>query len=183
MPAESDVREPVVIQTERFLLRELTPADVSDRYLQWLRDADSARYITSASQTRTMDDLRSYVAERAGRDDVLFLGIFDRVSALHIGNLKYEPIDQAAGYAVMGILIGDGAYRGKGVAPEVLVESARWLRANRSVGEILLGVDSENAAAIRAYEKVGFARTDSPYLPPADGCVAMSWKLKQETGP
>src|SRR5688500_17313492 len=144
------------LATERFLLRPLTAQDVSERYLGWLRDADARKYIVAAGETRTLEDLRQYVRERENRDDVLFLGIFDRSTGLHIGNIKYEPVSSELGYAIMGVLIGEPAYRGKGVTTEVLRATAAWLNAWKGITQIALGVDEANAAAIRAYEKVGF---------------------------
>ena len=155
----------VAFDTERFHLRELSEADVTDRYLGWFRDPVATRYISSAAATRELSDLRKYVGERVGRDDVLFLGIFDRAGGLHIGNIKYEPLDSHQGYAIMGILVGDPAYRGKGVASEVLKVSAQWLRSHRGITQIILGVGSDNRAAVRAYEAAGFVVESSPHIP------------------
>ena len=168
----------VRIDTERFFLRELSVNDATPRYLSWLRDEAASRFITSAADTLALDDLRNYIAIRAGRDDVLFLGIFDRATAAHVGNIKYEPLDAAAGYTVMGILIGDPAYRGRGVAAEVLRATARWLAEHRGIRRIELGVDEANLPAIRAYEKLGFVRAATPHIPqPAPGIATMVWTL------
>lgn len=153
------------LETPRFRLRELTLEDVTERYLGWFRDTEAARHIASAAATRDLSDLREYVAARLNREDVLFLGIFDRTTGEHIGNLKYEPVNAAEGYAIMGILIGEPAYRGRGVAAEVLAESARWLRDRRQIKQIVLGVSTDNARAIRGYQAAGFAIEDSPYMP------------------
>ena len=103
-----------------------------------------------------MAALRSYIAERCGRRDVVFLGIFVRTDGTHIGNIKFEPVDEREGYAVMGILIGDPSWRGKGVTIEVLEASTAWLVEHRGIREVVLGVEREHSAAIHAYEKAGF---------------------------
>ena len=166
------------IETPRFVLRELQEHDVSERYLGWFKDQDARANISAAATTRELDDLRRYVADRSGRDDVLFLGIFEKASGLHIGNVKYEPVDSANGYAVMGILIGDPAFRGRGVATEVLAASGEWLKANRGIREIALGVHRRNAAAIKSYEKAGYRVGATPRIPDADyDAVTMVWVL------
>ncbi|MCE9619624.1 MAG: GNAT family N-acetyltransferase [Planctomycetes bacterium] len=166
--------EPIAIETQRFLLRPLTEADATDRYLQWLADENARRFITAASGTNTLETLRHFVRERCGRDDVLFLGIFDRTTGLHIGNIKYEPVDSAKGYAIMGLLIGDAGSRGSGVAGEVLEASAAWLRLHRGIRQIVLGVQKDNVAAIRAYEKAGFKIAVTPHIPnPAGNALTM----------
>ena len=168
----------VEIETVRFRLRELTEADATLRYLNWLANPEARRFIVAAQQTQELSELAEYVRQRTNRPDVLFLGIFDKSSGLHIGNIKYEPIDSAQGYAVMGILIGDPNFRGKGVALEVLRSSAQWLKAHRAISQILLGVSIDNAVAIQAYKKVGFIETDSPHIKKAGPTtITMGWML------
>jgi ribosomal-protein-alanine N-acetyltransferase len=167
----------VQIRTSRFVLRELTVDDVNEQYLEWLRDPDALRFITTAAVTQELDDLRRYVRDRIGREDVLFLGIFDAETGVHVGNIKYEPIDAVAGYAIMGVLIGDRSYRGRGVTTEVLNESVEWLRANRGIREIALGVGTDNPGAIRAYEKAGFVIRSTPHIDPTPGTVTMVREL------
>lgn len=153
----NNTQEPVLI-TERFVLRPLTPADATELYLHWLADQDARRYILTAGVTRSLDDLRAYIASRSDKADVLFLGIFERVTGKHIGNIKYEPIDIAEGSAEMGILIGDPSWRGRGVAQEVILASALWLKRHRQISTILLGVEIDNEGALKAYLRTGFKR-------------------------
>lgn len=149
-----------VLVTERFTLRPLTEADATEHYLGWLRDEQARRYIMSANSTQTLDDLRAFIASRLGREDVLFLGIFDRISGRHVGNIKYEPIDEESGTAEMGILVGEQEWRGRGVATEIIGVTARWLRHHCGVSRICLGVERENEAALSAYRHAGFQQTD-----------------------
>jgi ribosomal-protein-alanine N-acetyltransferase len=175
----SSLDKRVVIGTPRFVLRELEVADASERYLSWFADADARRYITAAATTVALADLSAYIAARMNRRDVLFLGIFDRATGLHIGNVKYEPLDESRGYAVMGILVGDHGFRGKGVAREVLDASTEWLRAQRGIREIVLGVETSNTGAIRAYEAAGFVIEATPHIPEVKaGAVTMVKRLE-----
>jgi len=153
------------ILTNRFVLRPLTVADVSDRYARWLSDQATSQHIISAASILDVAGLRQYVMDRSGREDVLFLGIFEKTSELHIGNIKYEPVDSELGYATMGILIGEPDWRGKGVAAEVLCASAQWLRQHRNISQIVLGVSRTNTAAIQAYKKTGFIEESTKFVP------------------
>jgi ribosomal-protein-alanine N-acetyltransferase len=167
----------VRIDTDRFVMRELSERDVTQRYLDWFSDSETKTYISSAPTTKNLVDLRRYVAERMGRADVLFLGIFDKASGLHIGNVKYEPVDATLRYAVMGILVGDAAFRGKSVAAEVLRASGLWLKEHRNIDQIVLGVDRDNTGAIRAYEKVGFVVETTPFIATTAVTTTMVWRL------
>ena len=80
------------MESARFVLRSLSEQDAGESYLGWLSDASTARFITTAAVTKSLSDLKLYVREQCDQADI-FLGIFERVSGHHIGNIKYEPID------------------------------------------------------------------------------------------
>jgi len=152
--------------------------DVSDRYAGWLRDQAALQFINAAASQPDLVALRQYVSERSGREDVVFLGIYDRSTGLHLGNVKYEPIDSELGYAIMGILIGEPDWRGKGVAGEVLLASGEWLRQHRNIRQIVLGVSRTNTAAVYAYEKAGFVEESTAFIPTASPeNLTMVWHL------
>lgn len=169
----------VLVDTSRFYLRPLTLSDVSARYLGWLSDDQSRRFIQSARVDYDIQMLSAYVMEKIHKPDTMFLGIFERTSDAHIGNLKFEPVDKVERYAVLGILIGDPKWRGKRVAEEVIKASADWLKRSFGIREIILGVARENQAAIRAYARIGFREETTPRLTVrSPESVAMVWHLE-----
>ena len=143
--------------------------DVDHRYLSWL-NLKASSYIEYAKSHPSIEELKNYVGERENRQDVLFLGIFTK-EAQHIGNIKYEPIDTKSKSAVMGILIGDNNWRGKGVATEVIKASSSYLVDQYGIETILLGVDKNNKAAIIAYQKIGFKVKEQN-----ENSIKMIWK-------
>lgn len=159
------------LETDRFILRPLRPEDANEHYLSWFQDPGTDN-IEAKQTTRSLADLQLYVCEKIARPDVVFLGIFERGSRLHVGNVKFEPIDVQRGYAVFGILIGMADFRGKGVAGEVIGACARWLR-QIGLREIVLGVSTDNPSAIRAYLKAGFQIRPTEHLPQVDGVNIM----------
>jgi len=147
-----------MIKTDRFFLRPLAETDATIRYLSWLKNIEISRYICTAKRTDDLTKLKAYIIEKIQQPNSLFLGIFENYSGSHIGNIKYEPIDLSAKTAVMGILIGDLSWHSKGVAKEVIIASSLYLKKTKNIEKVLLGVDFDNRAAIRAYEKIGFVR-------------------------
>lgn len=143
------------LETERACLRPLTLSDVTARYLSWLH-AQAGGAIMAARRDMTLADLETYVSARVNMDDVLFLGIFERLNGTHIGNLKFEPIDRDAREAVIGILIGDPEWRGVGLVPEVLPAACDKLCRESGLDRVSLGVKRDHLAALRAYERSGF---------------------------
>ena len=151
----------VIIPTQRFNLVSITLSHVSVTYLGWLSSSHSySRYIAGCSDSYTFADLANYVEQRSCRDDVLFLAI-ETKSGLHIGNIKYDPIDFNACTAEMGILIGNQDWIGRGVAGEVILASCLWLSKKIGVKKITLGVHPDNIGATLAYRKIGFVEVFS----------------------
>jgi ribosomal-protein-alanine N-acetyltransferase len=158
------VNQKIEIITERFFLRPLVESDATNTYLSWFEDEDSQKYILAANLRQSIQSLRDFIRDKRNSKNVLFLGIFDKNRNVHIGNIKFEPVDTVDGYTIMGIMIGALDYRGKGVAAEVLGACSSWLKINRKISQIILGVDAENTKAISAYKKVGFQEESTPFL-------------------
>ena len=146
----------MIINTKRFQLKPLTEEDVTGQYLSWFyASKEVEKYIDFAKKEPDIEKLALYVRERKNRKNVLFLGIFFNFN-LHIGNVKYEPINFESKTATMGLLIGDKEWRGKGVATEVVEASSEYLRKMYGIKYIELGVDKSNMAALSAYGKMKF---------------------------
>ena len=155
----------VQIPTPRFILKELTIEDATPRYLSWFEADSVKKNIHSAgSFNNSIDSLKSYVEKNVNKRDVLFLGIFLKNELLHIGNIKFNSIDSINNYAILGIMVGDENWQGRGVVPEVIENSAVWLKKNRNINKIVLGVHKNNTRAINAYKKVGFIFEETKYL-------------------
>lgn len=150
----SPLREPYDIVGSTVKLRSLKEEDASDRYASWLNDPIVNRYLETRSVT--VKELKDYIRAKREASDVLFLGIFSRDTDTHIGNVKLEPINWGKKTAMMGLLIGDKEYWGKGIGTEVTNLITGFAFNTLGLNEVTLGVISENTPAIRVYEKCGF---------------------------
>lgn len=163
------------IETENYLMRPIELSDVNETYLSWLQDKSTSQYINSAKFTEDLNDLMQTVKNWLSDSNILFLAITDKTSLQHIGNIKFDPVNTDDGYAILGILIGDANYRGKGVAGEVIHACGEWLKENKNISELILGVHENNIAAIRAYEKAGFVAKHVPIYPQSSETVTMTY--------
>ena len=150
------------LETPRFILRELTPLDASEKYLSWFSEKATSEYISYNSED--LKSLENYIFEKQQDANCWFYGIFTTKDQKHIGNLKYERCLKHTDVATLGILIGDESFQGKGVASEVIHASMGFLKNNTNIKKINLGVAKDNIAAIKAYEKIGFEHTDNGYF-------------------
>lgn len=150
-------------ETDRFLIRRLDPVmDDFAAYLSWIQDVDSNPFIHGVNAGATIESLKQYVLEKNGSCNSLLMGIFEKLSMQHIGNVKLEPIISEQ-YAVIGILIGDKGWRGHGVGFEVMSKICHFSFSDLNLKELHLGVDQGNLVAQALYLKLGFqyVHTDS----------------------
>jgi RimJ/RimL family protein N-acetyltransferase len=139
-------------------LRPVRPSDVRAGYARWLNDPLINQFLESRFQKATEADLEAYVARFAADPDHTFLAVVARDTDTHIGNVKLGPIDRHHQVADMGLLIGDRAYWGRGIATEVIRLVSRYAFDELGLRKVTAGCYSTNRAAIRAFEKAGFAR-------------------------
>jgi [ribosomal protein S5]-alanine N-acetyltransferase len=144
------------LTTKRFILRSIHPEiDNFENYLKWMRDEASNPYIQSVNYNMTIEELCEYVSRKNESNDALLFGIFLSDTFKHIGNIKLEPI-QPQEEAILGILIGEQEWRGKGVGFEVISRVIEYSFDELKLNRIKLGVDLSNLAAVKLYEKLGF---------------------------
>ena len=157
-------------------MRPLVISDANERYSKWLSNPIASKFI---SVKPNIKELKSYVKSKITKNNILFLGIHTAKEKLHIGNIKYEPVNIEKKYALMGVLIGDQDWWGKGVACEVVTASAKYLKDKYKIEEIILGVKENNIAAIKAYKKIGFNFEKSKYLhEESESVLTMILKIK-----
>ena len=133
---------------------------VTETYVSWLKDPEVTKFLQSRDQS--LKELSAYVAHRECDPNVRFWAIVSNETSAHIGNVKLEPIDWSAKSAVFGMLLGDRAYWGRGIGSEVTRLVVEHAFEGLGLEKIELGVEKDNAAAIRVYEKAGFRVVPHP---------------------
>ena len=136
----------------RVTLRIMEDGDATERYAGWINDPEVNRFL--GTKHTTVQGLRDYIAQK----DALFFGIFLK-DGTHIGTVKLEPIEHEKNCATIAVMIGDKTCWGKGYAAEAMQLLIDWCFQELKFDEVNLGVIAKNAAAIRAYEKMGFVET------------------------
>lgn len=120
-----------IVAWERPFNPTLKPDPISYYDIGELIDRDSAEVIVAVDGERIIGS--GYVRIRQASDYV-----------------------QPSEYAFLGFMFVDPDYRGRGVNRLVTDALLDWAKA-RELTEVRLQVYSENASAIRAYEKIGFS--------------------------
>lgn len=143
-------------ESDRLVLQTFDSALITERYLSWLHDDQVNRYLLKPNKETSLDDVAGYVRGLMESDNDCFLSITDKVSGLHIGNVRLGPIDWQSRVCQYSMMIGDVAFHGRGVGTEVVGLAVGICFAQLGMRKVFLDVIEENKAAIRIYEKNGF---------------------------
>ena len=139
---------------QRIYLRELTIADATQEYCNWLNDKEVNKYLETRKST--LPELKKYIKEKLSKSDCLLMGVFDKKNDLHIGNIKLEPIDWRSKKAVYGILIGNKNYWRQGIGEEATKLIIKCAFKKLGLSSIELGVIPQNENAVKLYKKLKF---------------------------
>jgi ribosomal-protein-alanine N-acetyltransferase len=113
MPARG---RPVLLKTERFELRSVTPADASDRWLGWVKDPAIMGPLNMPARAMRREELAGHIAS-VDNNARFLVGIFDKVDGAQIGFFMID-IEIMHRYAIFNVAIGEKDWWGKGVVNE-----------------------------------------------------------------
>ncbi|MBF0524438.1 MAG: GNAT family N-acetyltransferase [Deltaproteobacteria bacterium] len=141
----------------RLHLRQLTEDDVSPEYLAWLRDDEVVSHLEVRFLAQSMETLRQFVAGFKADRTRLLLGMFLNDVDKHVGNLSFSHIDWNHYIGVVGLLIGDRAQWGRGLATEALVLARELGFRHLGLHRLEAGIYANNVGSVKAFVKAGFS--------------------------
>jgi ribosomal-protein-alanine N-acetyltransferase len=106
------------LRSDRLGLRPLRKDDIGPRYLAWLNDPEVNQYSGRRFRPTSQAAAEQYLAGIGGDAQVLAICILN--GGVHIGNIKYGPVDWCSRCAEIEILIGDKPQWGKGYGTEAI---------------------------------------------------------------
>ncbi len=144
------------LDTPRLVLSCLREEHATDRYRSWLINTEVNQYLETRFTEPSIATLREYVAQmRESRHSYLF-GMFLRADGTHIGNIKLGPVSVVHSSAAIGLIIGDQAAWGKGLASEAIGALSDWGFTTLGLEKLNAGSYRRNHGSIHAFEKSGY---------------------------
>lgn len=156
MPLEKAPRElfPVEgLRGAKVVLRRFTRADLTPRYLGWLRDPQVVRFSNQRFRRHDLETARAYLAAFEGSDD-LFLSIHHIDLDRAIGTMTAYVAPQH-GTADIGILIGDTAVWGQRLGQDAWDTLVNWLVGEAKLRKVTAGAMAANRGMARVMEQSG----------------------------
>lgn len=145
------------VRSQRLELRRLTGADVGERYLSWLADPETTRFLEARFGTHTLASTREWVEEMNSHPGTWLLAIVDlEGDSGHIGNIKVGPLDRHHGTADVGIMLGEPSARGRGLGTEAIRLAGELILSQPQVRKLTASCYSGNAASSNAFIAAGW---------------------------
>ena len=130
---------------------------MTEEYRAWMADPEINRYLESRFSEPTIESLREYVVGlRASSHSYLF-GIFSKDGGSHFGNIKLGPVSNVHNSATIGLVLGNRAAWGQGIASEAIGALSRWGFIGLGLDKLTAGSYQSNAGSVRAFQKCGYA--------------------------
>lgn len=140
-------------------LREFSEENLSDpRYIEWLRDLDVVtgiyrlEYLKPLSKT----EIEAYAREQMKSETKCYFAIYLKEHHTFVGTVRLGHIDWRTGTADVGILIGDKANWGKGIATDAVYTICTYGFKTLSLRKITGGTSENNAAMVQCFHRLGF---------------------------
>ena len=138
------------------VLRLLTVADCSDRYVGWLNDPEVARYLETRWSTQDLASVRAFVGAMVDSPDSYLFAILSKGDGRHVGNIKIGPIRRHHDYADVSFFIGERAVWGRGLASDAIRVATNVAFARLGLHRLQAGLYENNVGSARALEKAGY---------------------------
>lgn len=148
MSAGAELRTPLLV------LAPFGPEHLGQRYVSWLNDPEVVRHSEQRHRAHSLESCRAYVESFTGSPSGLW-AMLTRQGA-HVGNVT-AAVDAPNAVAELGILIGERAHWGRGLATQAWAALADHLFRERGLRKIVAGAMAENTGMLRVADKLGMA--------------------------
>ena len=125
------------------------PELITDAYLSWLNDKSLMRYSRQRFEHHTRDSSIAYLRSFENSPNK-FWAIYRRVDHLHVGTMTVY-VDQVAGTADIGVLMGHPEARAKGFGREAWSLAMDYLFRVEGLNKVTGGTAALNSAMVRVF--------------------------------
>lgn len=136
----------------------LRPIRMSDaeRCFTWVNDPEVARYLGLTQAPATVAEEKAWIGKVLGEKDQQRVFVIEDEEGRGIGTCGLRGIDREAGYALLGIVIGERRRWDRGYGTAATRALVGYAFGELGLGEVRLSCHPSNRRAVRCYEKAGF---------------------------
>jgi len=135
-------------------IKELSPEQVTLKYVSWLKDPKIIKYSDLQYVDVNMKSQIEYVKKMKMSEENILFGIF--FSKKHIGNILLKSINLNHNRAEISYLIGCRKLWGKGIASYAISYVCEYAKQEKKLFKLYAGVAKNNKPSQKTLEKNGF---------------------------
>lgn len=143
----------VYLESDKYLVRNATSADASDRWGSWMADPEVSSMLNAPAKALSKSEVASYIGSFDQRTHLL-LGIFEKESGKTLGFFRID-IDERLGRFLVSMMVGEPDYRHKGIMNELTVPFRDYFFDTLGLKMMLGTVLSHNQPVIDYLFKTG----------------------------
>jgi RimJ/RimL family protein N-acetyltransferase len=129
-------------------------------YAEWMNDFDITKFLGRSDKAISYAEQKEWVERQHGGNKAAF-GIWVQPiegEAKLVGNCSLTVLSNNTRTAILGIVIGNSAYRGQGIGSAVVGLLLELAFLDMNLHSVNLTVVEGNEQAIKCYEKNGFVK-------------------------
>jgi len=133
--------------------------DINNKYISWLNDPDVNKYLETkeASKQSAFRYIRNINYDPY--KEMYSINVEYTNESKFIGTCTAQ-LDFKNNSCVIGIMIGDKTYWGKGYGTKAIEALTHHIKNRHCITNFKLACKAENIAAVKCYEKAGFKKTE-----------------------
>jgi RimJ/RimL family protein N-acetyltransferase len=144
------------LEGDGVILRGVTLSDVTDEYHRWLNDPEVSQFLETRFFPQSRESIERYVTAMAASQDSVFLGIIEKKSHRHIGNIKVGPINWIHRFADVSLVVGDKGSWGRGYGADAIRTVTAYAFSRLNLHRLQAHVYAANVGSEKAFLKVGY---------------------------
>jgi RimJ/RimL family protein N-acetyltransferase len=151
----SNVDVPGFLRGAKLVLRAFARDDL-EAYRRWLDDPRVTEYLEMGARPTREADCEAFWRLASESEDALVFAIVERKGGKVVGTCGLYLLQWICRRAQFNILIGEPSAWDKGYGSEAARLVLDYAFDKLNLNSVQLGVNADNARAVRSYEKVGF---------------------------
>lgn len=133
----------------------------AEEYISWLRDEEVLLTLNLTSYLKKpvdVEEVEKYCRTLLESESNIFCAIYERQTNLFIGTCKIGDIDEFAGVADIGIMIGEKRFWGKGFGVETMSLLSGYAFNKINLRKLTGGAMASNKPMLSIFDRLGFVK-------------------------
>ena len=147
---------PVSLEGKRFALFPFTEQHITESYLRWLNDPGVNRFLEVRFVPQTRETALAYVRSFYGSEEKYMWSVHPRGRAEPIGTSTLAYIARHHGSGVIGLMIGDRSFWGKGASDEAIELIAQFAFERLGLRRLMATSVALNHGMNFTFNRLGF---------------------------